>query len=420
MEVKTGYKKTDIGIIPNDWNNYPLLNKAILKARIGWQGLTTAEYKLQGDYFLVTGTEFNDGYIDWDTCFYVGYERYKQDKNIQLKTNDVLVTKDGTIGKVAFINLLPKLATLNSGVFVIRPINDFFDSKFFYYLLRSKYFENFLNKLAAGSTISHLYQKDFIHFRFPLPPTLEEQRAIATALSDTDELISSLDKLITKKRNIKQATMQQLLTGKKRLPGFSGEWEVKKLKDVTNTITCGIAATPKYVKPSVGVPFLSGTNIKNGKIRWKGHKYISKELHSNLYRNNPPLRGDILYTRVGTIGEAAIVEVDIEFSIYVSLTLIKVKNILDSCFLMHLLNSNPYKQKAKNEVYLGGGVGNLNVDVVREFEMPIPLLEEQQLISQILSDMASEIEALEQKRDKYKAIKQGMMQQLLTGKTRLI
>ncbi len=122
MEVRDGYKKTDIGVIPNDWQNQQLVKVATLKARIGWQGLTTAEYRIQGDYLLVTGTEFKDGKIDWDSCFYVDYERYKQDKNIQLKTDDVLVTKDGTIGKIAFVDNLPMVATLNSGVFVIRPI----------------------------------------------------------------------------------------------------------------------------------------------------------------------------------------------------------------------------------------------------------------------------------------------------------
>ena len=85
---------------------------ATLKARIGWQGLTTAEYKKTGDYLLITGTEFKNGFIDWENCFYVEYDRYKQDRNIQVKEKDILVTKDGTIGKVAFIKTLTKPATL--------------------------------------------------------------------------------------------------------------------------------------------------------------------------------------------------------------------------------------------------------------------------------------------------------------------
>jgi type I restriction enzyme S subunit len=123
-----------------EWEVKTLGQTAILKARIGWQGLTTAEYLDSGDYYLVTGTDFSAHHIDWDNCHYVDESRYKQDKNIQLMKNDVLVTKDGTIGKVAFVDQLEKPATLNSGVFVIRPIEHSFHPLFFYYLLRSNIF----------------------------------------------------------------------------------------------------------------------------------------------------------------------------------------------------------------------------------------------------------------------------------------
>ena len=118
MEIKKGYKQAEVGVIPMYWDVKNLLDNFTLKARIGWQGLTTEEYLSTGDYGLVTGTDFRDGYIDWDNCVYVEKIRYVQDKNIQLKVNDVLVTKDGTIGKVAFVNKLPNPTTLNSGIFV--------------------------------------------------------------------------------------------------------------------------------------------------------------------------------------------------------------------------------------------------------------------------------------------------------------
>ncbi len=98
------------------------------------------------------------------------------------------------------------------------------------------------------------------------------------------------------------------------------EWEVKPFTQVTDLITCGIAATPDYVSESQGYPFLSSTNVKEGRIVWSGYKHISAALHRQLYRNNPPRRGDILYSRVGTFGEAGVVDVDFEFSVYVSLT----------------------------------------------------------------------------------------------------
>ena len=200
-----------------DWKVKKLGEVATLKARIGWQGLTTAEYKTSGDYFLITGTEFDNGFIDWESCFYVEEKRYMQDKNIQVKKHDVLVTKDGTIGKVALIQSVPKPATLNSGVFVIRPVSKSFHPEFFYYLLLSEVFDKFLSQLSAGSTINHLYQKDFISFIFRTPKTIEEQTRIATILSDMDKEIEGLETILEKTKMIKQGMMQELLTGKTRL-----------------------------------------------------------------------------------------------------------------------------------------------------------------------------------------------------------
>lgn len=200
-----------------EWVSKRLGDTAILKARIGWQGLTTAEYRETGDYHLVTGTEFKNGYIDWNDCVFVDESRYKQDRNIQLKIQDVLVTKDGTIGKVALINTLPLPATLNSGVFVIRPITNAFQPEFFYFLLCSTAFTEFLSQLSAGSTINHLYQKDFVTFIYKTPPTSEEQTAIAQILSEMDAEIAELESKLAKARAAKQGMMQQLLTGKIRL-----------------------------------------------------------------------------------------------------------------------------------------------------------------------------------------------------------
>lgn len=205
-------------LAPKDgWVEKNLGRTATLKARIGWQGLTTAEYLETGDYYLVTGTDFKGGYIDWNHCPFVEESRYKQDKNIQLRQHDVLVTKDGTIGKVALVNQLDKPATLNSGVFVIRPLENSFDPVFFYYLLCSNLFAVFLAQLSAGSTINHLYQKDFVTFNYKTPSTIEEQIAIATVLSEMDAEIAELESKLVKTRALKQGMMQKLLTGEIRL-----------------------------------------------------------------------------------------------------------------------------------------------------------------------------------------------------------
>ena len=184
QDLLTGRKR--LSGFSGDWNVKRLGATATLKARIGWQGLTTAEYADSGDYYLVTGTDFRGGKIDWENCHYVNKSRYQQDKYIQLKEHDVLVTKDGTIGKIALITELPRPATLNSGVFVLRPIEAAFNPEFFYHLLCSSVFNDFLVQLSAGSTINHLYQKDFVNFVYKTPPTIHEQTAIATILSDMD------------------------------------------------------------------------------------------------------------------------------------------------------------------------------------------------------------------------------------------
>lgn len=205
-------------LMPNsNWVKKEIGNEATLKARIGWQGLTTSEYRETGNYLLITGTEFKDGEIDWNNCWFVDKTRYDQDKNIQVKENDVLVTKDGTIGKVAFVRDVQIPATLNSGVFVIRPKGNSFDPEFFYWVLMSNIFKEFLAELSAGSTISHLYQKDFVHFEFYTPPSLAEQADIATRLSNMNSEIELLEARLEKLVLIKKGMMQQLLTGKIRL-----------------------------------------------------------------------------------------------------------------------------------------------------------------------------------------------------------
>lgn len=211
------YKQTELGPIPEDWEVKNINKECTIKARIGWQGLKSTEYLDSGDYILITGTDFDSGFINWKSCSYVTKWRFDQDKNIQIKQGDVLITKDGTIGKVAFLNEIPMQGTLNSGVFVIRPKNpDKMDSVFLSLIFKSFWFDAFLEQITSGSTIVHLYQKDFVKFNFPLP-SKEEQTAIANVLSSMDKEIETLNTKLEKYRNLKTAMMQQLLTGKIRL-----------------------------------------------------------------------------------------------------------------------------------------------------------------------------------------------------------
>lgn len=416
VEMKSGYKMTEVGVIPEDWEVKNVSESCLIKARIGWQGLKKSEYMSSGDYLLITGTDFDNGQVNWKSCAYVSKARYEQDSNIKIRPQDILISKDGTIGKVAYLGMIPKAGTLNSGIFVIRANDRKIDQVFLSKIFMSFYFEEFLNRLVAGSTINHLYQKDFVKFCFPLPNS-EEQVAIAAALSDVDSLISALTKKIEKKKAIKQGLMQQLLTGKKRLSGFNDKWKSMLLGDIAE-VKDGTHQTPKYVK-SGGKPFYSVENVTADDF--KNVKHISLEEHKALTSNYRIEKGDVLMTRIGSIGCCKYVDWDVDASFYVSLALLKINEKYDSKFISYLSNIKSFKEEVMLNSLVFAIPQKINLGNISLIKVYIPTSKaEQTAISNILSDCDSEIAALEEKRDKYKEIKQGMMQQLLTGKIRLI
>lgn len=416
VEMKSGYKMTEVGVIPEDWEVKNVSESCLIKARIGWQGLKKSEYMSSGDYLLITGTDFDNGQVNWKSCAYVSKARYEQDSNIKIRPQDILISKDGTIGKVAYLGMIPKAGTLNSGIFVIRANDRKIDQVFLSKIFMSFYFEEFLNRLVAGSTINHLYQKDFVKFCFPLPNS-EEQVAIAAALSDVDSLISALTKKIEKKKAIKQGLMQQLLTGKKRLPGFNDKWKSMLLGDIAE-VKDGTHQTPQYVK-SGGKPFYSVENVTADDF--KNVKHISLEEHKALTSNYRIEKGDVLMTRIGSIGCCKYVDWDVDASFYVSLALLKINEKYDSKFISYLSNIKSFKEEVMLNSLVFAIPQKINLGNISLIKVYIPTSKaEQTAIANILSDCDSEIAALEEKRDKYKEIKQGMMQQLLTGKIRLI
>lgn len=393
----------------DSWRKINLGKSATLKARIGWQGLTTAEYLSSGNYFLVTGTDFLNGFIDWNNCVHVEKERYDQDKYIQLQVDDILVTKDGTIGKVAIVDKIVKPTTLNSGVFVIRPLGKSFYPKYLYYILRSGHFSDFLSKLTAGSTINHLYQKDFVHYTFSAPSTLQEQKLIADTLSDTDTLIQNLKTLISKKKAIKLGAMQELLSGKKRLRGFTDKWRIKTIGDIGNVKMCKRIFS--YQTTDEGdVPF-----YKIGTFGKEANSFISKHLF-NEFKNkySYPKVGDILISASGTIGRTVVY--DGETAYFQDSNIVWIANdesIVTNNFLYYIYNSMEFNTE-------GSTIKRLYNNLLLNISFFCPSLQEQKAIAQILSDMDSEIEALETQLQKTENLKQGMMQELLTGKIRLV
>jgi type I restriction enzyme S subunit len=407
FEPPEGYQKTPVGVIPMDWKVHNIIENSTLKARIGWQGLTTAEYLEIGDYFLVTGTDFSNGRIKWGTCNYVSKERFLQDFNIQIKIDDILITKDGTIGKVAYINDLPKDGTLNSGVFVIRPKRNAYIPLFIFYIFNSFYFNDFLRKLVAGSTINHLYQKDFISFQFPLPPLREEQTAIATALSDTDVLIENLEKLIAKKRNIKQGALQKLLKPKTN-------WIAKKIGDVADVVGGGTPSTFNLKYWNGKINWFTPTEIGDKKYTYHSNRKITKEgLHNSSARLLPI--GAILLTSRASIGDISILMA--EGCTNQGFQSLITRRGFNNEFLYYLvLTLKPLLiQNASGSTFL-----EISPSKLEAIDINIPDYNMQCQIAEILSDMDTEILILEQKLHKYKMIKQGMMPILLTGKIRLV
>ena len=413
VEMKSGYKMTEVGVIPEDWEVKNVSESCLIKARIGWQGLKKSEYMSSGDYLLITGTDFDNGQVNWKSCAYVSKARYEQDSNIKIRPQDILISKDGTIGKVAYLGMIPKAGTLNSGIFVIRANDRKIDQVFLSKIFMSFYFEEFLNRLVAGSTINHLYQKDFVKFCFPLPNS-EEQVAIAAALSDVDSLISALTKKIEKKKAIKQGLMQQLLTGKKRLLGFGDVWDVVQLKRIIS----------EFIVPMRDKPTALTGPIPWCRIEDFDGKYLKKSLSNQGVDLNTVSKMNLKIFPVNTLlvscsanlGRCAIVKQ----KLVTNQTFIGLvpSDRIDVEFLYYKMSR---EDKNLNNMATGTTISYLSREQFENYEILIPSSKaEQTAISNILSDCDSEIAALEEKRDKYKEIKQGMMQQLLTGKIRLI
>lgn len=410
---ETKFKDTEIGKIPEEWKMYSIGKDCSVKARIGWQGLTTSEYLQTGHYGLITSTDLIEGKVNWDTCVFVSEERYKQDTNIIVKNGDVLVSKDGTIGKVAVVSNLQYPTTLNSGVFVIRTKNEKITQEGLGLVFISPYFKDFIKRLTAGSTIVHLYQKDIVNFTFPIP-TLPEQHRIASALTSIDNLISSLGKLIEKKKNIKQGAMQQLLTGKTRLKGFSEPWVYRKISEIATTSSGG---TPSRSIPSYyygDIKWFTTTELKDNYL-YDSVEHITREALSNSSAKMFSANTILMAMYGATIGKLGILK---EPSATNQACCAIKCNDIDEIFLFYILL---YNRKSIIEKGCGAGQPNISQTIVNELSFLVPpCKKEQQAIANILSKMDNDITALEAKRAKYEAIKQGMMQQLLTGKIRLI
>ncbi|WP_434579218.1 restriction endonuclease subunit S [Thermoanaerobacterium thermosaccharolyticum] len=214
-------KMKDSGIewireIPEGWKITKIKYTTYVKGRIGWQGLRADEFIDEGPY-LVTGTDFVNGKIFWENCYHISDDRYNEAPEIHLKEGDLLITKDGTIGKTAIVKNKPEKATLNSGIFVTRPLNQIYITKYMYWLLNSSIFNRYIDYVKTGSTINHLYQETFENFIYPLPE-YDEQKAITDFLdqktAEIDGLIADIHTQIQKLKEYRQSLISEAVTGK--------------------------------------------------------------------------------------------------------------------------------------------------------------------------------------------------------------
>jgi type I restriction enzyme S subunit len=414
MVVQEGYKQTESGLIPKDWNIRTFKEVSYMKGRIGWQGLNQTEFTMNSNEpFLITGMNFKNGAIRWNEVYHISDERFEIAKDIQLKDDDVLMTKDGTIGKLLYVENIPYpyKASLNSHLLVFRPLKNTYNPKYLYYNLLSPYFFKHIELSKSGTTFFGISQTSVGEYKIILPP-ITEQTAIATALSDADGLITGLEKLITKKRNIKQGAMHQLLQPKEG-------WQVKTLGEcLLKNPDYGINAAAVEYNDNLPT-YLRITDIsEKGKYLTSNKASVDHTLSSSYYLEE----GDIVFARTGaSVGKTYLYNKNDGMLVFAGF-LIRVKanpEMLDCNYLFFLTQTNSYWDWVKANSMRSGQPG-LNSNEYKSFQIPFPPKEEQTRIATILSDMDAELTALEQKLEKYKKIKLGMMQELLTGKTRLV
>jgi type I restriction enzyme S subunit len=408
QRARPGYKQTEVGVIPADWDLFEL-NELIESARgIRYGIVQPGKYDPSGRY-MIRGQDYSEskGWANPSDIFRVGDQIEARYKNARVQVGDLIMTIVGYCGHVQMVPNWLDGANLTQTTARIAIDRRKAIPTFCMYILQSPFGKSQVATFIKGAAQPGLNCGDVEKFIIPLPPNKAEQEAIADALSDADALIAALEQLIAKKRHLKQGAMQELLTGKKRLPGFGGEWEVKRLGSV--------------LKFQVGFPFSSlffnedgqgARLVKNRDLKNDGQvfHYSGKFDQEFLVQNGDVLVGmdgdflpcqwmkgeALLNQRVGRI--VPLSGLNSVFAYYFLIEPLKeIENATSSTTVKHLSH---------------GGIEGI--------EKPLPSLEEQTAIATNLSDMDAEIAALETQLTKARGLKQGMMQELLTGRIRLV
>jgi len=409
MVIKEGYKKTEIGLIPEDWDVKNIGDVCQIFGRIGFRGYTVNDIvkKEQGAITISPSNIYGDK-INFAKCTYISWFKYHESPEIKIYNGDVLLVKTGsTSGKTALVKNLNEKATINPQLVVLKKIliNNFLLS----YIMSYEIVQNQIISTIVGGAIPTLSQKQVLSFKIPLPPSPAEQTAIATALSDADGLITGLEKLMAKKRNIKQGAMQQLLQPKEG-------WEVKKLGEVA-TIVRG--ASPRPIEDTKWFDSQSPTGWVRISDVTKSKKNLTETTQklSDLGVKNSRLveNGNLIMSICATVGRPILTTFDV--CIHDGFVVFKNPQV-DKEYLYYFLTFIEDNWTKSGQT---GSQMNLNTTLINNTEIPFPKSnQEQTRIAKVFSDMDEELSVLEQKLEKYKKVKLGMMQELLTGKTRLV
>jgi type I restriction enzyme S subunit len=420
VKVAHGYKQTEIGVIPEEWDCLRIRDaaakspNAIVGGPFG-SDLVSADYEAAG-IPVIRGQNMSKSHVSGEFVFVSRRKARSLSANLA-RSWDLVFTQRGTLGQVS---LVP------DGAFEEYLISQ---SQMKVSLDRSRHDPGFVRQYFASDAgqkqiLTSAIQTGVPHtnlgilraYLFPAPP-LPEQRAIAAALSDVDAVLGGLDRLIAKKRDLKQAAMQQLLTGQTRLPGFGGEWEVKRIVEFTNCVAGGT--------PSTLVPSYWGGSIKwmsSGELHQRRVEDVAGRITEDGLRNSAATILPKRCVLVGLAGQGK-TRGTVALNMVELCTNQSIAAILQSAeFIPEYLyyNLDRRYEELRDLSSGGGGRGGLNLKLLGSISVPLPSIAEQSAIAAVISDMDAELAALEARRDKTRDLKQAMMQELLTGKTRLV
>lgn len=416
MELRPGYKQTEVGVIPEDWKNLTVhtlassTRNAIVGGPFG-SDLVSRDYVDSG-VPVIRGQNMGRQWVSGNFVFVTSIKAKSLEANLA-RPGDIVFTQRGTLGQVNLVPEKPFSSYLVSQSQMKLSVNpDIADSRFFFYVFTGEQQQEFIRIGTIQTGVPHINLGILRDIPVQLPP-LGEQRAIAAALSDVDALIQGLDQLIAKKRDIKQAAMQQLLTGQTRLPGFSEAWQMKTLGDIFS-ISAGKSKSSYIVD--------SGKNwiVDMGSVSIDGKLTVSK---STNYSGDFLNVGDLIMPKDdigggGIIGKVGYIDINKTYVLGDHVYRLVV-NYGNSLFLSYVINGHRTNSELRKKV-IGSAQLGLGRKSVSEQNVPFPSYQEQTAIAAVLSDMDADIDTLVQRRDKTRELKQGMMQELLTGRIRLI